>query len=245
VYATQYSNDLITVDLLSTSGDFEGMFSCTHDSVCALIGGSAADFDLGTVDPDVDASQRGLDGLATPSIDNRRQHHTVFLAHARRYLEHYYDDEQIASDPAVQAWCDDIRLRVHGVDRVAGRCTTLDAVARLVAAVIQLACVEHEILGSGMWDYQLWNDAVPARVMADGSEVPVDVYQRLVNANFNLNVHRTPLMSDFSRLALDPGGAEAFTTFRADLERLQATLDTEPSAPWRMEPKRLKANINA
>ncbi len=29
----------------------------------------------------------------------------------------------------------------------------------------------------------------------------------VVNANFNLNVHPTPLMSDFSDCALDEGGA--------------------------------------
>ena len=75
--------------------------------------------------------------------------------------------------------------------------------------------------------------------------MPLDVYQRLVNANFNLNVHRTALLSDLSSLALDGGGADAFRAFRSDLMDLQASLDDSPAAPWRMEPKRLKANINA
>ena len=52
-------------------------------------------------------------------------------------------------------------------------------------------------------------------------------------------------LSDFSDLALDPGGAEAFRTFRTDLLALQTELDASPGEPWRMEPKRLKANINA
>ena len=81
-------------------------------------------------------------------------------------------------------------------------------------------------------------------VPADGTRPPLDVYQRLVNANFNLNVHRTALLSDFSDLALDLGGAEAFQTFRADLLGLQSG-STDPGERWRMEPKRLKANINA
>ena len=122
---------------------------------------------------------------------------------------------------------------------------TIDGTARLVAAIIQLATVEHEILGSGMWDYQLWSDAIPARLPVDGSPVPLDVYQRLVNANFNLNVHRTPLLGDFTSLALDIKGAEAFRPFQADLRALQASLDATPAEPWRMEPKRLKANISA
>ncbi len=245
LYATQYSNDLITVDQLSTGGDFEAIFSCTHAGMLALIDATVGDFDLGTVDPGVDSSQRGLEAVATPAIDNRRQHHDVFLAHARRYLARYYDDAQIAADDAVQAWCGELSQRVRGVERVSGGTATLDGVARLVAAIIQLASVEHEIVGSGVWDYQLWNDAIPARVPADGSGVPLDVNQRLVNANFNLNVHRTPLLSDFSPLALDANGAEAFRLFRADLVGLQTTLDAGPAAAWRMEPKRLKANINA
>ena len=80
---------------------------------------------------------------------------------------------------------------------------------------------------------------------ADGSGVPLDVYQRLVNANFNLNIHRTALLSDFSPLALDAHGAAAFRAFQSDLYDLQASLDAGPPAPWRMEPRRLKANINA
>jgi arachidonate 15-lipoxygenase len=64
-------------------------------------------------------------------------------------------------------------------------------------------------------------------------------------ANFNLNVHRTALLDDFSTLALDAKGADAFRAFRSDLLELQRSLDATPSAPWRMDPKRLKANINA
>ena len=245
VYATQYSNDLITRDNLAPGGDFEGIFSFTHRGVSSLIDATIDGFDFGTIDPDVDEPSRGLGGLATPSIDNRREHHAVFLAHARRYLERYYDDDRIGADPAVQAWLAEMARRIPGVERVAGQAVGVESVARLAAAVIQLATVEHEILGSGMWDYQLWSDAVYARVPADGTLPPLDVYQRLVNANFNLNVHRTALLSDFSDLALDPGGAEAFQTFRADLLGLQSELDASPGKPWRMEPRRLKANINA
>jgi hypothetical protein len=108
-----------------------------------------------------------------------------------------------------------------------------------------LASVEHEILGSGLWDYQLWSDLSPVRVYEDGRREPIDVYQRLVNANFNLNVRRTMLLDDFSTLALDDAGATAFRRFRQDLLDLQSVLDQEEPACWRMEPKRLKANINA
>ena len=81
VYATQYSNDLVTLDQLTNGGDFESIFSLSHRGVSSLIDATIDEFDLGVVDPDVDAARRGVLDLATPSIDNRRQHHTVFLAH--------------------------------------------------------------------------------------------------------------------------------------------------------------------
>ena len=119
-------------------------------------------------------------------------------------------------------------------------------VASLLATVVYLATVEHEITGSGLWDYQLWSDTSPVRVYQDGRRVPVDVYQRLVNANFNLNVHRTMLLDDaLPGLAIDPAGAEAFRDLQQDLLGFQAELDRTSPAPWRMEPRRLKANINA
>ena len=116
---------------------------------------------------------------------------------------------------------------------------------RLIATFIYLASVEHEIVGSGVWDYQLWNDSSPVRVYEDGRRVPLDVYQRLVNANFNLNVRRTMLLDDFSGLALDEPGRERVRPVPSGSARPPARARPAPPAPWRMEPKRLKANINA
>jgi hypothetical protein len=71
------------------------------------------------------------------------------------------------------------------------------------------------------------------------------VYQRLVNANFNLNVTRLSLMEDFSYLALDDEGAAAFREFRRDLETLQMEMEKKPWAVWKLYPRMLEANINA
>ena len=114
----------------------------------------------------------------------------------------------------------------------------------LLSTLIYMVAVDHEIVDSGIWDYQLWSDVQTPRVYRDGRRMPLDTYQRLVNANFLLNVPRTLLTSDFSYLALDEGGAAAFTQFRDDLLRLQAALDRENPQPWRIEPRNLKANIN-
>ena len=53
------------------------------------------------------------------------------------------------------------------------------------------------------------------------------MYQRLVNANFNLNVPRTMLLDDaMPGLAVDPAGAWAFQELQQDLLGFQAKLDT-------------------
>ena len=72
-----------------------------------------------------------------------------------------------------------------------------------------------------------------------------DVYQRLVNANFNLNVHRRALMHNFDDLALDDKARAAMLRFQSDLLALQAQMDSQPHGVWRIYPRDLKVNINA
>ncbi|HEU5240322.1 MAG TPA: hypothetical protein VFU37_24515, partial [Pyrinomonadaceae bacterium] len=85
----------------------------------------------------------------------------------------------------------------------------------------------------------------PVRVYQDGRREPLDVYQRLVNANFNLNVSRARLMQDFGYLALDRKGADAFRIFRYELQQLQQEMEQEPFACWKIYPNILETNINA
>jgi arachidonate 15-lipoxygenase len=162
----------------------------------------------------------------------------VIRDHVARYLALYVgSDGDLANDEAIRAWTEDLASYVPaGVTEMAGQPPTVAGMVTLVSTLIYLTTVEHEIVGSGVWDYQTWRD---------GRRTPVDVYQRLMNANFNLNVARTPLMSDFSPLALDAPGAASFRQFRDDLGALQSSMDREAAWSWRIEPKRLKANINA
>jgi len=66
-----------------------------------------------------------------------------------------------------------------------------------------------------------------------------------VNANYNLNVRRRALMHDFSYLALDASGKAAFAKFDSDLKALQASMERQPRAVWKLYPQELKVNINA
>jgi len=84
----------------------------------------------------------------------------------------------------------------------------------------------------------------PVRIYQDGRRDPIDVYQRLVNYNFILNVRRAPLLQDFSDLALDAAGAAAFSRFQADLHSLQARLEVEDPVYWKMCPKILEVSVN-
>jgi arachidonate 15-lipoxygenase len=234
---------------MAPGGDFENIFSFTHAGMCELFESTCADSDLRRFNPEVDAQLRGLDAgeLDLPAHENFLGLYGVIRAHVERYLGLYFDsDEAIAADEQLAAWVECLDAYVpHGVPELAGAPLTLSGASQLLATLIYFTTVEHEALGSGVWNYQLWPDVQPPRVYASGQRLPLDVYARLVNANFTLNVRRTPLMSDFSSLALDARGAHAFGVFREDLTRLQGAMDAAPTTGWRIEPRMLKANINA
>jgi hypothetical protein len=151
----------------------------------------------------------------------------------------------VHDDSETLAWLEELNARVPNGVGVSPNDVTWDKLARLLAAQLYLVTVQHEILGSHMWDYQLWTHRQPARVYEDFQREPLDVYQRLVNANYNLNVRRRALMHDFDRLALDDHAKAAMLQFQSELAALQAAMDSQPRAVWRLYPGELKVNINA
>jgi arachidonate 15-lipoxygenase len=248
VYASQSSDEMVTLVQMSVGGDFERTFSYTHRGMCELYSATADGLDLRMFNPVLDHRLRGLDALEleTPALDNRRAIYEVFVAHVTRYLSLYYDDASLAADEAFGQWVDELARRIpRGVREIIGPEITIASAAELLATCVYLGTVEHEIVDSGVWNYQLWPDVQPARVSVDGRRARVDEYQRVVNNNFNFQIPRTPLMSDFSGLALDDRGADAFRRFRADLAALQVELDRTPAPCWRIDPRSLKANMNA
>jgi hypothetical protein len=244
IYATHFGNRIVTPIQLQPAGDFERLFSYTHRGLCQLFEATIADFDLQVMEPDRDASERGIEALQSGALVNRRELMAVIRRHTDRYLHLYFDDGKISQDEPLCAWIDELAVHLRGVKELVDGPPTLDGVGTLLAAFIYMVSVDHEIVDSGVWDYQLWSDVQAPRVYRDGRRLPVDVYQRLVNANFILNVDRTRLMSDFSYLALDPPGHQAFVDFRLDLEDLQRRMDRLSPELWRIEPRNLKANIN-
>jgi hypothetical protein len=253
MYGTQYSNQIVTKGQMAKGGDFETTFSFTHRGMCKLFEETYAQYDITVLDPARDADERGIKGAGfdTPVLSNRQAIFDVMQAHALRYLRVYYDaDEKLRADADFLGWVEELdRLIPNGVRKLLGDQITVEKAARFIAAFIYLAAVEHEALGTGLWNYQLWTNVQPVRVYKNGQREPLDVYQRLVNANFNLNVKRARLMQDFGYLALDQKGADAFRLFRFELQMLQEKMEREqeqqPPAPWKISPKILEANINA
>jgi arachidonate 15-lipoxygenase len=148
-------------------------------------------------------------------------------------------------DPALRLWLDELEATIPNGIPLQSDKLTRDGLARLIALLIYVVVVEHELRGTFLWNYQLWTHMQPIRVYRDGRCEPVDVYQRLVNANLILNVNRTILDTDFSYLALDTRGAELFQRFRERLQALQSSLGDEPRQTWKLYPDMLNASMNA
>jgi arachidonate 15-lipoxygenase len=251
MYGTQSSNLFTIIGQLVPKGDYEAIFSLTHRGLCRLLEETHDDFDLAQLDPNEDARRRGLlDAhvkLKLPVLKNRQALYRVLHAHASRYLRLYYDsDASLRGDEHFRCWVNALdRLLPRGTRAVLGKSYTLESAAQLIASLIYLETVEHESLGAGLWDYQAWTHVQPVRIYRNGQREPLDVYQRLINATFILHVQRTPLMADFSPLALDLKGADAMSLFRAELRKLQRHTQRLAPAPWRITPRDLEANINA
>ncbi|HEV3401274.1 MAG TPA: lipoxygenase family protein [Acidimicrobiales bacterium] len=248
-WGTHYSNELVTDIMLMPGGDFETVFSFTHRGLCDLVSESYGEYRISVIEPQADVKDRGLDksGLDLPSFQNRNAHWQVMHDHACRYLELYYkSDDQVAEDEYVQAWLRELDERIpNGIRKWLEKDPLgVDELARLVAGFIYLGSVEHEVLGTGLWNYQLWQQVQPTRIYASGQRESIDVFQRLVNYNFILNVHRTELCSDFSPMGLDLPAKKAFHDFKRDLENLQAKLDREPYAAWKVCPRILESGVN-
>ena len=247
IFATQQSNDIVTRGQMARGGDFESIFSFTFKGMCQLFDESHLNYPHLVNDPEVDGDARGVRdaGFDTPTQDNLEALFDVFHRFVCNYLEVYYPRNSAIDDTETLAWLEELNTLIPNGVGVTPDDVTWTSLARLLARQLYLVTVQHEILGSYMWDYQLWTHRQPARIYEDFRREPLDVYQRLVNANFNLNVHRRALMDDFTYLALDDRAKAAMDQFQSELGELQADMNSQPRAVWRLDPRDLEVNINA
>lgn len=247
---THSSNRLAMLGQLPPGGDFETIYSFTYNSLCLLISKSAATFDLNLCDPEGDSQRRGIRSpLPTPTLDNCCRLFSILQAHAERYLRLYYTDATLQQDEPIQQWIHELDRRLPnglGLSRVTLDCRSL---ATVIAKFMYLGSVHHEHMGTLLWNYQAWPQTHPVRVYRTGRRLPEDVYQRLINSNYILNVIRTPLMTDLTALALEGERASEatrlFQTFTEELADLQRMMARESWAAWKIYPFHMEANINA
>lgn len=248
VYATQQSNDMVTRGQMLPGGDFEDTFGLSFEGLCRLFDDTYPAYRFEVNDPEADARARGVlgQGFETPTEDNLAALFAPMLGHAADYLRLYWpDDAALRADAAIGEWLDELNVLVPGGVGLARDTLERAGLERLVARVIYLVSAQHEMLGSFVWNYQLWTHRQPVRIYVNGQREPLDVYQRLVNANFNLNVKRRALIHDFGYLALDAQGAAALQRFQDRLDALQSEMERAPWAVWKLYPRALKVNINA
>jgi hypothetical protein len=252
VYGTQQSNDMVTRGQMAPGGDFETTFSFTFEGMCHLFDTTYGDYQHSVNDPEKDGESRKVRGMRfdTPTQDNLEDLFDVMHRFVRNYLKIYFPPNGTGSndvhlDPGILAWLKELNTRLPNGVGVDPKNFTWDDLARMVAGQLYLVTAQHEILGSFMWNYQLWTHRQPARIYPDFRPEPLDVYQRLVNANYNLNVRRRALMHNFDHLALDYRAKVAMEKFRSELAVLQLKMDNHPHAVWKIYPRDLKVNINA
>ncbi|MGB7872279.1 MAG: hypothetical protein WBM01_29120 [Mycobacterium sp.] len=252
IYGTQQSNDMVTRAQMVPGGDFETTFSLSFKGMCDLFDDSYLQYHHIVNDPERDGRERGVCGAGfdTPTQDNLEGLFDTMLQFALNYLKIYYSSSatgagSVRSDQQVMAWLEELDKRVPNRVGVTPANVTRGTLARLLANQLYLVTVQHEILGSFMWNYQLWTHRQPPRIYEDFRREPLDVYQRLVNANYILNVRRRALMYDFSYFGLDPLAKAAMFEFQKDLATLQAEMDSRPRAIWLVYPSALSVNINA
>lgn len=252
-YATQQSNYIITRGQMARGGDFESIFSFSFRGMCRLFDDTYPTYRWGVNDPEADGEARGVRGAEfdTPTQDNLEALFDVMHRFVRDYVELYFPRnsavgaDAVGGDAETLAWLAELDARIPNGVGVTPADLTWDALTRLLAQQLFLVTTQHEILGSFLWDYQLWTHRQPPRIYADFRREPLDVYQRLVNANFNLNVHRRALMDDFTHVALDELGKQAMRRFQKELAALQADMETRPRTVWQLYPRDLEVNINA
>jgi len=251
IYGTLQSNDMVTRGQMARGGDFETTFSFTYKGMCDLFDDTYREYQHSVNDPETDAKSRGLKGAAfdKPTQDNLEELFDVMHRFVQNYLEIYYPrspngTNAVRRDTEVMAWLDELNVLLPNGVGVSRKNVTWDELARMLAGQLYLVTAQHEILGSSMWNYQLWTHRQPARIYVDFQAEPLDVYQRLVNANYILNVHRRALIHNFDKLV--PHSAwPALAGFRDELVDLQAKMESTPHAVWRIYPLDLKVNINA
>jgi hypothetical protein len=219
--------------------------------MCELFDDTYKEYRHSVNDPETDGNSRQVRGanFDTPTQQNLEELFDVMHRFVCDYLEVFFPEtatgaKDVRNDQATLAWLRELNACLPNEVGVDPAKFTWKELARMLAGQLYLVTVQHEILGSFMWNYQLWTHRQPARIYEDFRAEPLDVYQRLVNANYILNVHRRALIHNFDDLVTHDARS-ALSRFQSELRALDEKMKSHPHAVWRVYPGQLKVNINA
>jgi hypothetical protein len=217
-------------------------FSFSYATILNYYNEGARTFDIARLDPRVDIQRKRLpDTLTFPYRDQALMYFDLFESYVRRYIDHYYvDDEQLQSDVAVQMWFDSLDRYIIGGLRGYVPELTKAGLIKLCTLFIYSVTVEHE--ENTMWDYAVF---LPATVHADGTDQTVGEVQSVMNFQLVISSATNRLMADFTHLALDEGAAAIMRDFQSSLHALQTRMENEPDRYWRIYPADLEASVSA
>ena len=205
-------------------------------------------FDIRKMDPALDAEMRGFEAdseVEYPYLENSTKLWNITQDYVSSYLDAYYEsDEAIAQDPQIQAWYAALNKYIpNGVTQYAPTITK-ENIAKLCTLLIHTGSVEHENVGNITWNYTTLHQYIPSLVPADGSNVPVDVYQRYINTSVLTFIPLNQLMDDVSHIALDEKGAACMQRYRENLAELQKEMEKKPFSYSAMYPKALEGSVS-
>ena len=106
----------------------------------------------------------------TPTQQNLEELFDVMHRFVCDYLEIYYPRnatgaKAVRNDPSTLAWLEELNACSFPTELASiPKNVTWDELARMLASQLYLVTVQHEILGSFMWNYQLWTHRQPARI---------------------------------------------------------------------------------
>lgn len=243
-----YTNHGVTEVQLYPDGDFVNMFSFTHKGLMDYYTTMHSCYRASLMDPRADWRFRRLEDTSfdCPTQKNMEEVFDIMHAHATRYVHAYYNsDEVLQADRDIERWLAAVEALIpNGLGDFLSVGLTRESLSRLIGAVIYEGNLTHDMVGTTLWDYQLWVDRNPVRMYRDGSRVPIDVLHRVIINNFALQLVRSPLLADYGEVALDDKGRRLFTQWYEECRQLQERYDREPADLWRIEPKNMEVSMN-
>lgn len=248
------NNDKVHLLLEGKGATVPTIFSYDPPEVFKLMDATAASFDLSRMDPRTETKARGmLDSEGKPFVgsfpylDNYNQIAEITDRYVSDFIDAYYPTDASLStndtpDRGAKRWMLELDRRIpNGLGSLigaqerlhagnVGQYLTKDNVKKLVSLLINVASLEHEIVGNASYHYLSDPVHFPSEVPASGELPSVDVQQRVTNTFVATFLPLNKLMDpELRKFAPDDRGIAVMDRYLADLGALQARMEKDPA----------------